>query len=429
MNTRTMPGIQIPLIEIQADALQVLHDYQQKKDPNWSETVWFRVNEFLYTLTVSNNCMYNKENDIRLSLKQSKGNTVFEYRNGETLFDLCFPKLYPIFTNLPNIESNFTSLTKVDGNLVVGNSNGSLITVPYPIKISSNSYKLRSSGHYGDVLGVKTFASNSVICSFGLDMQIKIWSIKDTNELPFGEPLRVLKNVHKGRITDIVMIGKGRNIVSCGQDGRIVMWEIGSGENIWTRQRIKKLDDGCNSLDLLEMGDHEDETMDTGKFYECTNKILFCGHRSGVVTVWNLSNRLSYGEFITNGEQFAVEKLAVNDLNNIIVALSNGDLISFKYDLQTKETVENWHVNILQNQNINFKRLTTLGKSIILSVNQYLIELDMCDGTLRKAFVGMDEEINDVLINNKNFEQRDSKNDKEEMIVVGKHQFLSIFEI
>lgn len=411
----------IPLIEIQPDALQVLHDYQHYNgDSPWTEKIWLRKNNHSYSLSVNNNSFYDNDNNIKITLRN--GN-IFQYDDGNYKLDIIFPKIYPVFNNLQSIESNLTSLTKIDDNLIIGNSNGSLIKFSYPIGKSLINYELRKFAHFNDILKIMTFPSNKVIVTIGLDMQIKIWSISDNNKEIINEkPLRILNKVHQSRINDIIMIGKGRNLISCSNDGLINIWEIGSGESIWKGKRIKNLNDSCKCLAILEVenGNSNGNDNDNGKFFECYGKILFCGHSSGTITIWDLSNRLSYGEFITNNDNIGIEWINVKDLNNIIIGLINGEIISYKYDLKIKENIRNWHIKININDNSikNFKSKLINDNKLIILINQYFMELELINGKLNKLFVGIDEDINDFI----------HINETNELLITGKHQSMALYQ-
>lgn len=220
------------------------------------------------------------------------------------------------------------------------------------------------------------------------------------------------------------MIGKGRNLISCSNDGLINIWEIGSGESIWKGKRIKNLNDGCKCLALLEVENSNSNgnvsNNDNGKFFECYGKILFCGHSSGTITIWDLSNRLSYGEFITNNDNIGIEWIIVKDLNNIMCGLINGEIISYKYDLKSKENIENWHINtnIDDNSIKNFKSKLINDNKLIILINQYFMELELINGKLNKLFVGIDEDINDFI----------HIKETNELLITGKHQSMALYQ-
>ncbi|GAV27165.1 hypothetical protein PMKS-000628 [Pichia membranifaciens] len=206
---------------------------------------------------------------------------------------------------------------------------------------------------------------------------------------------------------------------------KIVFWELGSGEAIWKGRRIRDLHDGCTSLCISKITIKEAHG-DAGMFFECDGRVLWCGHVSGTVSVWDCSTRLSLGEFATNEGKFQVEKIeALRTIDGVIVGLNNGNIILFSYDFNQRTAKKVWEVNVEKPENedvtINIKKIKAYKNSVIVLTDNYLVSLDLRTGYLIDTFVGYDESVSDFSVN--------EMDNISKVVVVGKRGFLSMFRL
>ena len=411
----------IPLLQLQSDALQVLHE-KSSVDGETSETVWFYYEGKPYTLEVTKAGMFDDSNGIAITRKRptTTGN-VFRFVKDEESFDLLFPTKYYMFTSLS--PTTFTSISQDGDKVMIGTDDGCIMKIPKPTPININSLIVRKDAHYGDVLRLASFASEKVLCSVGLDMRVKVWDNRSATS-EFGDAVRVLEGVHTARVSDFALIGRGRNLVTCGYDGKVVIWEVGSGNSVWVGQRVRKRDDPCESIAILEVegGEQlEDVVMADGRFFECAGKVAICGHRSGTISIWDLGTRLSYGELST-GEN-GVEKLACVDMDHILVGLNNGVLACYSYDLSRRIGRLRWNVVVEEAEpksdaGVSFKFVKVEGDSVIACTDNNFVRVSVDTGTLEAVFVGMEEPVCDMA----NYRG-------DEMLVVGKRSSLVSYTI
>lgn len=59
------------------------------------------------------------------------------------------------------------------------------------------------------------------------DMQLRVWSALD-GECP------VTMRGHHGRITDVAIVARGRNVLSASADGTVRLWEVASASELLT---------------------------------------------------------------------------------------------------------------------------------------------------------------------------------------------------
>lgn len=417
-----MSMIAIPQIEIQPDTLKVLtelknQDLSLKED----EKIWIRINNKSIELSVNHNLLYNKENNVNLT-KDKFQSTTFKlcYSNQQININLKFPKRHHLF-NISRFY-NFTSLNECRDKIMIGTDDGTLIKVSNPMSVSVDKLIIKNEAHYLDIFKIESFPSNKVILTIGLDYQIKIWdNLSATSE--FSNAVRILKGVHKLRISDCLIIGRGRNIVSCGYDGKIVFWELGSGKPVWIGNRIKNLSDGCTSLSLFKRKDKVEDGVDKEPFFECLWNILLCGHQSGFVSIWDCHTRLSYGEFLSNEEGESIEIIQCVDANCIVVALSNGIIKSFKYDLEKRESKLNWNCKVFDDgDGVDVKEMKIWDGYVFIMVNNSIFKLRLESGELLDVFVGSEDDLNGFTISIKT-------NGDNELLAFGKRNCLVSYSL
>ncbi|KAG0684534.1 hypothetical protein C6P40_002683 [Pichia californica] len=398
----------IPQVQIQSDFLQVLKDNYDE------ETIWIRINDESFNIKIENSSLiYNLKDDIKIikkNLKNDNNNIIYEINKfGIEKIILKFPIKYHnlIIKNNEFNQPNIICLSSIKNDKIMfGTSDGNIIKVnnnPLPLKI--NNYIFKKEAHFTYISKLISFKSGIMLLSCGLDMKIKIWKNDKFNSNFDLNPVRILDGKHKNRITDICTIGKGRNIISCGLDAKLIIWELGSGKSIWIGNRIKNLNDGYTSLCISKGGING---IDEDPFFECFGKIVWCGHKSGYISIWDLGTRLSLGEFQCNNENFSDENFSVENLDcidgeNIIVGLNNGDIIKFNYNKDLKLSKELWRTNIEKmeflNSFINIKKIKIYLNSIIVLSDNYLVRLSFETGELENIFVGYDDTINSFSIN------------------------------
>ncbi|ETV69431.1 hypothetical protein, variant 1 [Aphanomyces astaci] len=100
--------------------------------------------------------------------------------------------------------------------LGVGGADGLFHVLQVPTHTS-----LQLAGHVSDVTHVEFFPSSLVALTGSADFSLRIWSVQT---FTCGAVLRG----HKGAISGIGILGRGRNVVSCAQDRFVKLWHCGS---------------------------------------------------------------------------------------------------------------------------------------------------------------------------------------------------------
>lgn len=375
----------IPQVEIQSDALQVLID--EREHPN-DESIWLRYNDELFDLKATGKSFVNTKSNILITQSSNKS-TSFQMMRFNDKFSLVFPNNYHGLKITENY--NFTSIATCNDNILIGTDDGSVIKLPIPISIHPLFPIISQNIHFADIIKILRFPSNKVFLTVGLDLQIKLWSNENKDSV-LKTPVRILKNEHCRRITDVGMIGRGRNIVSCGLDGKIIIWEMSSALSVWKASRIKDLNDGCTSLDIIQSENYV-QSNKSNCFFDCEGKFIIVGHQSGFVTIWDCSTRLFMFEHKVSN--FAISDIKCVDQGRIIIGLNNGHVLLYQIDLKvrTLELIWDTHVEVSDNLIVDIIHTEVYKGSVIVLSDNKLVRLNLKDGKLSDVYVGIDEKI------------------------------------
>ncbi|KIH42561.1 WD domain, G-beta repeat protein, partial [Ancylostoma duodenale] len=95
-------------------------------------------------------------------------------------------------------------------------------------------------GHIMDVYKCRFFPSGLVVLSAGMDMSVRVWSV-ETGQCP-----RTFKG-HTMAVTDLAIIGVGREVLSCSNDGTIIKWLCADGSE---QERWRPEAGPCNAMSV-----------------------------------------------------------------------------------------------------------------------------------------------------------------------------------
>lgn len=198
-------------------------------------------------------------------------------------------------------------------------------------------------GHIMDIYRCTYFPSGLVVLTGGMDMTLKIWAV-DT-----GECARTLKG-HTQSVTGLGIIGVGREVLSCSNDGCARKWNCGSAETVeaWSFQKGKCIDLAvsvdssrfaviCEKNHLVVIDLHGEKVRRDIQLPSEPNtlcfsgdeagEVVFVGFDDGHVAAYNVSQKSLIGEIVT-------QKGSVNCLkyfcNRLIVAFNNGGVLAYQ---------------------------------------------------------------------------------------------------
>lgn len=404
-------------VDIQADFLAVVNDALNGKIDE--ETIWVRVDGRSLRIAVksgADGAGYRCVEDPAVTFAQvSARRFELALAPGAERVVLRPPKAYLFADADAGASINCVAVSAEHAVAVTGDSNGTLSSFSLDRDSVRLARRLRlADAHMSDVTAVLIFPSGSVALSAGLDYTIKIWSLAD------GSCPRTMRGAQKGRITAVSLVGaRGRNFVSASLDGSACIWECGSAQCAHTFRRVRKPRDPVLSLAVQDYQpaapapemSHSPE--DSGLFFECAGKRLFCGHGSGTVTVWDLGRRTFAGEVqaAESGEADSlggVNAIAVAGRESIVVGFEKKAVVRC-FDLGACGAGDKissrlrWEVamgNAEGEQEI--KKLEISGDTVVCLSTDEFVALNISDGSANEYFVGYDSVLNDFSISGGN---------------------------
>ncbi|KAE8885400.1 hypothetical protein PF005_g20950 [Phytophthora fragariae] len=140
----------------------------------------------------------------------------------------------------------------------------------------SRTQMLPLKGHVADVTSARFFPSSQVVLTGSLDFTLRIWSVT-------GRCAAVLRG-HRGGVEDVAIVGRGRNVLSCGTDGLIQLWNCGTQDVVakWAnddQSAVHCLSVMDDTAQVLAEGDYPPYTSENEA--ETDGKVLFAGLDNG----------------------------------------------------------------------------------------------------------------------------------------------------
>ncbi|KAF3992576.1 hypothetical protein FT663_02229 [Candidozyma haemuli var. vulneris] len=220
------------------------------------------------------------------------------------------------------------ALTKSTKTLLVGTEQGSLKR--FDTTTRKEVAKIENA-HYSNVTLLRTFPSDKVLLSVGSDFQIKIWDI----ELEEDKSARTFRHQNK-RITDVALIGGGRNFISTSEDGSAVLWECGSGKVVSTFLRIGNHKDPalcvvvCSTDSALSASD----ILAGESQYECEDKVMYVGYGSGIIQEFRIASHSQTSVKFKRSKDSPVTALVSPDEHTLVAGYEDGTIVVWDRDAQ-----------------------------------------------------------------------------------------------
>ncbi|ODV82925.1 hypothetical protein CANARDRAFT_30488 [[Candida] arabinofermentans NRRL YB-2248] len=275
-------------------------------------------------------------------------------------------------------------------NIAIGDSQGTI----YFGKLKNGKVIIEhtiETAHFSDVLKLAFFPSSLVVLSIGLDYTINVWSFLD------GSNPRTMKK-QKGRLTDFAIIGRGRNVITSSLDGSIVIWECGSGKPIWEFRRAKNLNDSICAIVIKQNEITLGKETSQDKFVEMEGKYCYAGHKSGIISIWDLESRSFIGEFSSTITTSSVKCMHMTE-DLLIVGYTDGHIICFD-EKNSKHSVK-WEIQVTKSEHDTESMLFEQNGDVIYCLyGTHLIGIDMITGTITTHLTGLNSKMV-AIVNNK----------------------------
>ncbi|KAL4147085.1 hypothetical protein PRNP1_010841 [Phytophthora ramorum] len=170
------------------------------------------------------------------------------------------------------LQLHTVDVSKDERFVVIGGSDGACMLWDS----QNRAQMLPLKGHVADVTSARFFPSSQVVLTGSLDFTLRIWSVQ-------GQCAAVLKG-HRGGVEDVAIVGRGRNVLSCGTDGLIQLWSCATQDVVakWANDDqspvhcLSVMDD---TAQLLVEGEYPPSTSENEA--ETGGKVLFAGLDNG----------------------------------------------------------------------------------------------------------------------------------------------------
>ncbi|DAZ98677.1 TPA: hypothetical protein N0F65_008803 [Lagenidium giganteum] len=178
------------------------------------------------------------------------------------------------------------------------------------------------SGHMMDVTSARFFPSSKVVLTGSLDFKLRIWSVDN------GRCAAVLEG-HLGGIEDTVIVGRGRNVLSCGSDGLIQLWSCGSQQGIAKWATDDRSAVHCMSL-LTDGSLCAPKTLSPdAEEFETDDKVLFAGLDNGEVLGVDIRARESVANIDVGGAVLSCATAVVHGVPMLVTGTEKGIVSSW----------------------------------------------------------------------------------------------------
>ncbi|CCH58695.1 hypothetical protein TBLA_0A09070 [Henningerozyma blattae CBS 6284] len=256
---------------------------------------------------------YSSTNDLNISFKKSKTN-LFETKINDFNYEFQTGQEFK-FAQLkedPNQDINVTSIDGTNDKIVVGDSEGNIEILnndnTSKDKISFTESLVIPQAHFSGITKSKIFPSGVVLLTGSIDMSINIFSMTD------GSNPRTFKG-HSKRINDLDMIERGKNFISCSDDGTIRLWECSKGVCEKVINRFENPYDGVTSIRVDPLN----------------NQIIYGSYESGVVVGYDL-RAIKDNKIKQLNSEFMSSCIGVELLNDNYILTGYEDGILCKWD-------------------------------------------------------------------------------------------------
>lgn len=236
------------------------------------------------TLDESKNVIFNTvaENDGQLvtftAASARNFNVALKGEESTETLHLLTPKYRRAFPG----KGTITAAEFANGNGVfLGSSNGTIYVYDTICKETTHEWQ----AHYLDVTHIRLLPSGKVLLTVGNDFRVNLWDLSERSKVPTKTFLK-----QKKRITDLAVIGRGRNFLTSSEDGTVAVWECASQSVVTTYRQASSLSDSANCIALTVSATEPEENQFRSDFlFECRQQVLFVGYQLGLIQQYSVA--------------------------------------------------------------------------------------------------------------------------------------------
>ncbi|KAG7194311.1 uncharacterized protein KQ657_004523 [Scheffersomyces spartinae] len=247
-------------------------------------------------------------------------------------------------TTIEGTINSIDAAKSVDTPIVIVAKDFEVACIDIKEKVITNQLRL-SSKVTSPILKAYLFPSNKVILTVNLDYSCNIFPLEQTKHEDEGDedqdededpqPVRTFIG-HKKTITSLQLIGcKGRNVLTGSKDGKINLWDCGSGTLVKSFYRIDGIDDPVNSIVLGNIEPLKDQPINNVNEFETSGICFYAGYQSGIIQQFDIVNHNQTRIKFKNDDP--IVKL-INVENKYLVSGHENGVLSI-WSLKTNEKV------------------------------------------------------------------------------------------
>lgn len=202
--------------------------------------------------------------------------------HGSEEYHLRTPKQKDVFKSLGKIT--LSDLSAVNNHMYLGALDGNI----YVYSLCTKSLTPLQKVYRSSVNRLLTFPSGKVLLSVGDYYVINLWDFSSEGIVP-DRATRTFKK-HMKPITDIAVIGRGRNFLSSSDDGTVMLWECSTESVVTTFRRISAHTDPVKCIALSSSRTEPLENQfRPDMLYECRQVVVFAGYELGYVQQYSIA--------------------------------------------------------------------------------------------------------------------------------------------
>lgn len=250
--------------------------------------------------------------------------------NGGEEYHLRAPKDKYEFLNIGKIT--LSDLSTANNQMYLGDLDGSIYA--YDASTRTLQCKLQNA-YYSSINRICAFPSGKVLLSVGDYYSIKLWDFS-AEEAPKTATRSFVK--HTKPITDVALIGRGRNFASSSEDGSVILWECSTGGIVSTFRRISNLSDPAKCLTVARSEkEPRDNQFRSELLYECEQVVVFVGYELGVIQQYSVARNCPTDVRVKHDS--AVTSICSSG-DYVVAGFANGHVLVWNWVLDEKHSID-----------------------------------------------------------------------------------------
>lgn len=389
-------------ITIQDSFEEVIRDVENeliKSEKFWlariddqAQLQYFKINVHL---TEGKTLQFEGESELKTTsinfkmLAPHKYSAAIEDESGTVTYTLISPRLKKSF------KGNKITLAEFDPSLnsaiFQGTLNGNIIVY------DQNSWEevgVINRAHLSSVTHLILLPSGKVLLSVGDDFRICLWDL-GAEEVP-KDATRAFMNQTK-TITDVALIGRGRNFISASEDGSVLIWECSSQCIVTEFRRVTNRTDPAKCIAVTTSDNEPEENQFRANLlFDCAQKVLFVGYELGLIQQYSIARNCPtdiklHGSAPVTSMSISKEFLIAGYANGLIMLWDWKKGTTRELQLNQNQAVE--HIFIRAEQpNLSF---------IVSNGPEALLQIDFDDSQFTVSYlVGLQEMFHVLLTGN-----------------------------